>query len=77
MGWWGMESNEVKRLTKERVCTTHGHGQQHGDWLGVGTGWGWVEVGKGRKSGNNSNSIKNKNTDFFLKIPPRVVMRIK
>ena len=41
----------VTALTEERFWTTHGHGQQYGDWLGEGKEWAWEEVGKGRKRG--------------------------
>lgn len=48
----------VKGLTKERLCTAYGHGQQHGDWLREGRGWDGVVIGKGRKceNGNRINS---------------------
>ena len=57
----GVRMKDVKGLTKEHLCTTHGHGQQFGDWHGEGPGgWAW-EVWKGRKSGNYCKSINNKN----------------
>ena len=40
----------MKKLVKEHVWTTHGHGQQCGDWLWE-WGMGWVEEGKGGKIG--------------------------
>ena len=52
----------AESLPKEYSWTTHGHGHQHGDWLGGGERAGW---GGGREkektSRDNRNSIKNKN----------------